>query len=425
MNSLLTKIKTINLGNNSLLFPILIWFSSRAIIVISMLVANPAITTPIHSIDTIINWDIFYAWDSDFYKRIATSGYEFSLDKKQYSVAFFPLFPLLSRIFMRIGLPFEISAFIVNNLSFLAALIILYLWIEERQGVKVARWSTAILAWCPYSIFGTVIYTEGLFLLCSTAALKGFDKKQYWLAAFWGALSTATRLTGIALIPTFLFVSWKEHRSLKAYVASLAVSLGILFYSFYCQIAFGEPLAFMLAQKGWRDSAGFAWAGWLTMIMQITVGKANYKSGTIVDPWHPLLFLLIIGIAYLLLRLRPYLSAVKLGSGLYILWLFLWLLAGDEVIKFVLIFGGLYLLWIYRQKIPLVACVYGFFSYGLILNTGITASTERYAYAIVSLSMAFGLLLNRFPRFGYACMFFFTIVLASFAIRFSQNQWVA
>jgi Gpi18-like mannosyltransferase len=98
--------------------------------------------------------------------------------------------------------PFEVAGTLVN-ICFLGAIIIVYLWVEEHHGKSAARWSSAVLAWCPFSLFGTVIYTEGLFLLLSTAALRAFDKKQYFWLALCGALATATRPTGIALIPAF------------------------------------------------------------------------------------------------------------------------------------------------------------------------------------------------------------------------------
>lgn len=42
------------------------------------------------------------------------------------------------------------------------------------------------MAWCPLSLFAGVIYTEGLYLLLSTAALRAFDKQQYGWTTFGG-----------------------------------------------------------------------------------------------------------------------------------------------------------------------------------------------------------------------------------------------
>ncbi len=148
--------------------------------------------------------------------------------------------------------------------------------------------------------------------------------------------------------------------------------MGISLYSLYCQIKFGDALAFIHAQKAWRgDAAGFAWQGWWQMLMQITIGFTNFKSGYIKDPLHPLLLLIIIGSACLLWRFRLYLGMIKFRNGVCFLWLLLWLLTGDELFKIALVFGGIYLLWLSSAKIPLVTVVYGFSSFALILNTEI------------------------------------------------------
>ncbi|MGF1934097.1 MAG: hypothetical protein RM347_006810 [Nostoc sp. ChiQUE02] len=412
---------------NGLFFVIAMWLSSRLLIAIAMLLIAPLFPTSSNGVAATFSWDVFHAWDSVWYEKIVTSGYDFSSDIKEiHTVAFFPLFPLLTHIIMFIGLPSKVAGILVNNSAFLAALLILYFWVQELYDTSTARWATATLAWCPYSLYGTVIYTEGLFLLCTTSALRAFYKKQYIWAAFWGALSTATRLPGVALIPAFLFATWKERRGIKAYIASLTVGLGISLYSLYCQIKFGDALAFIHAQKAWRgDARGFAWEGWWKMLMQITVGFTNFKSGYIKDPLHPLLFLIIIVSGCLLWRFRLHLGIIKFRYGLYFLWLLLWILTGDEILKIALVFGGIYLIWLLRAKIPLVAVVYGFSSFALILNTGITASAERYAYGIVSLSMAFGLLLAQYPRWGYPIMYFFGILMFTFSIRFARDLWVA
>ncbi|MGB3641313.1 MAG: hypothetical protein WBA39_27615 [Rivularia sp. (in: cyanobacteria)] len=411
--------------DNGFFFATTMWLLSRAVIIVAMLLIAPLLPIAENAQAPTFGWDVFYAWDSIWYHRIVVVGYEFINDGNQYSVAFFPLLPMLARTIMYFGLPFKMAATLINNAAFLGALTVLYYWVKESHGTSAARWSTAVLAWCPYSLYGSVIYTEGLFLLFSTAALRAFDKKQHLWAAIWGILSTATRITGVMLIPAFLFVAWKQRRDAKAYVASFAVGIGAFLFSLYCLIKFGDALAFVHVQKGWRDSTGFAWQGWWNMLMQIILSS-------------PLLFGLIVVSGFLLWRFRQQLSDIKLRSLFYFLWLLLWLGIGEPLwltagnpfgkiplVKIVIIFGGIYLLWYSRAKIPLTAAVYGFFSYALILNTGLTASVERYAYGIVSLSFALGLCLDRDRNWGYAILGFFAVILASLAVQFAQNQWVA
>ncbi|MEC4880396.1 MAG: mannosyltransferase family protein [Scytonema sp. PMC 1070.18] len=406
-------------------FPFAMWLLSRLIILCAMLFVAPLIPSPPNGVAAKFGWDVFSAWDSQWYHLITENGYEFSLEKKQNSVAFFPLFPLLTRGLMSFGIPFHISGTLINNFAFLAALIILYLWVAERYDKSTAQWATAILAWCPYSIYGTVIYTEGLFLLCSTSALRAFDKKQYAWVGLWGALATATRVTGMALVPAFLLTSWLQKRTLKAFISSLAVGSGLFLYCLYCQLKFNDALAFLHAQKGWRSSYGFDWQGWGKILMEIVVGPANAGSGYIKDFWYPLGFATIIGCAYLLWLYRQKLGSVKVRYGFYCLWFLLWIIAGDSLIKIILIFGGLILLCFSIKKIPLAAVIYGFCSYAIVLNTGLTASVERYVYAIVPLSYACGLLLARYPRWGYLVISFCVIPLFSFSIRFCQKLWLA
>jgi Gpi18-like mannosyltransferase len=268
---------------------------------------------------------------------------------------------------MALGLPFEVAATLVNNLALLGALLLLYRWAKERYGLRQARWATAVLAWCPLSLYGTVVYSEGLFLLLTTAALRAFDNSEYVKAAVWGAMATATRSTGVALVPTFLIASLKERRPPIAYVTSLAAISGLLLFSLYCGIRFGDPLAFVHVQRGWKE----------------------------LQPNWSVIFA----------------SALTLDK--------------ENLMRIVMFFGGGYLLWHLRAKLPLIAIAYGFCSLGLIQATGALSSVSRYAYGIVSLSLGLGVLFAAHPRWGYAVISFFAVVLVYVAIKFAWWHWVA
>ena len=404
-----------------LVFAGAMWLSSRLLILVAMMVIAPLLPAPANGIAPSISWNVFSGWDSKFYQEIATSGYEYVPDGKGYNVAFFPLFPLLIRAVMNLGLPVEVGGTLVNNLAFLGGLIVLYAWVEERHGMSAARWSTAILAWCPFSLFGTVIYTEGLFLLCTTAALRAFDQQQYVWASIWGAMASATRLPGLALVPAFLLVAWREKRSAIAYIASLAVSSSLLLYSFYCWLKFQEPLAFLIVQKAWHPPGEFYGQGWLKMLMQITLGVENWEHSKFI-PSHFLVFLIICACSFWLWQARQKFG-INTGYGFSGLILILWLLAGAPFINVVMVFGSAFLLWYLRNRLPLVAVTYGLFSFGLILSSGRTASAERYAYGIVSVAIALGLLIAPYPRWGYITLSFFAILLTSLSIRFAQHLW--
>lgn len=413
------------LWTNGFIFAGAMWLLSRLLIVALMLLLVPLLPAPPGGIKPTLSWEVFSWWDSLLYKQIITSGYEYINDGKGHNIAFFPVFPLAIRGVMALGLPFEVAGLLVNNFAFLGALIVLYYWLAEHHSKSAARWATAVLAWCPLSLFSTVIYSEGLYLLFSTAAMRAFDNRKYAWVALWGAIATATRPTGMALIPAFLIAAWRERRGTIAYIASLAAAGGLILFSLYCAVYFGDALAFIQAQRGWRPSLGFYWQGWLKMLMQISVGTTNWKHGWLKDPLHPLLFGLIVGCGFALRRFRTKIGVTKVRYGFCALGLFLWLLAGDPLINTVMVLGGGYLLWHLRTQLSLVTVIYGFCALGLILASGGTWSLSRIAYGIVSLSVALGVLLAQYPRWGYATIAFFAILLASFSIRFAQHLWIA
>lgn len=406
-------------------YPLKIWIVSRLIILLGMLVIAPLLPAPTDGIKPEISWEVFSSWDSGWYQSIATNGYEYLNDGEQHSVAFFPLFPLLIKLLINIGIPFEIGGTLINNLSFLLTLIILFYWIEKDYDCRSAKWVIASLAFFPISLYGTVIYTEGLFLFLTTTSLYFFERKKYFLTFICGCLATATRITGLALVPTFLIISWKEKRNIKSYFASLTIILGLLLYIVYCWLKFSEPLAFILVQKAWQPDQAFWGAGWLKMLGQITLGHANLKGEGIKDIYYLMAIFIIALIAYFLWLFRQKLGSIKTGYGYSILIFLMWLLGGNSFINLTTVLGGGYLLWHFKNKIMLSPLFYGLFSFIIIFSSGRTASAERYVYGIISVAMALGFLLKKYPRWGYITLSFFSLLLLLYSIRFAQHLWVA
>ena len=357
-----------------LIFVLSMWLLSRLVIVIAIQIVAPLLPlTPVADNGSEqdffvpkMGWELFSHWDGKWYQKIATRGYEYVNDGKMYSVAFFPLFPLLARGIMTLGLPFTVAATLVNNFALLGALFLLYSWTEEYCGINAAKWATAVLAFCPFSLYGSVIYTEGLFLLVTTAALRAFEKHRYGWAALLGTMVTASRAPGIAIVPAFILVAWKEKRPRIAYITAIAASAGLLLFILYCAIRFGDPLAFVNVQKAWRV-------------------------------WQPELWDIFVG----------FFTQIR-----------------ENTMRILMVFGGGYLLWDFRAKLPSLAVVYGFCSLGVILATGSLLSLNRYAYGIVSLSMALGLLISKHPRWGYVTLGFFIILLMQYSILFAWGHWV-
>ncbi|MDZ8184537.1 MAG: mannosyltransferase family protein [Nostoc sp. ChiSLP02] len=423
------------LWKTDFLYPAAIWLASRIFIWIAMLLVAPKLPLPADAFVPRFGWEVFDAWDSMHYRAIVTSGYEFVDDGKQHNLAFFPLFPLSIWVLMKLGLPFELAGILVNNLAFFAALYCLYFWVREHYGNSAAQWVSAVVCCFPSSMFTAVIYTEGLYLFLSTAALRAFDRQEYHWTALWGAMATATRPTGMAMIPALAIAAWKERRPRIAYIAAFATAIGVLLFSLYCAIYFRNPLAFIQAQRGWRPSFGFDWQGWLNMLMQVVVGSKNWEfgwvqnpSGGIQDPWYPSLVTVIVGSSYLLWRFHKHPIARKLVYGFYALVVFLFVLASEQwmnnLLNLFMVLGGGFALWRLRRQLTPVTVIYGFCGIGLLLASGGTISLSRLAYGIVPLNIAIGVLLSRNPRQGYFILGLFVTLLAKIAVGFAQEHWV-
>lgn len=369
-------------SRDGLIFVIAMWFLSRSVIAIGMQVIAPwfdplpnsqsFVPGPLPGSQRFIpgfvpksGWELFAHWDGQWYTDIATAGYTYVNDGQAHTVAFYPLFPLLIRGLMTLGMRADAAGVLINSSAFLAALVLVYFWVEERYDAGAAKWTTAVLAWCPFSLFCTVVYTEGLFLFLTASALRAFERGEYIWAAFWGALTTATRGPGVVLIPTFLLTAWREKRPPVAYVAGFASALGLFSFSLYCAIRFGDALAFVHVQKGWTQPS------WFDLLSRALSGN---------------------------------ISAIS---------------------RIVIIFGSGSLLWFFRKRVTRIVLTYGFCSLALLVNSGNLSSVHRYAYGVVALSIALGLLLAARPRWSYGLMGLFGVFLLYVSVRFASWLWVA
>ncbi|MEC4803843.1 MAG: mannosyltransferase family protein [Jaaginema sp. PMC 1079.18] len=409
------------------LFPGLISLISRVFLVLLIIGIVPWLPTPPGGLPVEANWSAFNAWDSVFYESIATQGYQY-IDSEiiqGYNVAFFPAFPLFCWLLMQLGLPFNVAGTLINNTAFIGAAILLFGWLKQRYNINKASWIILVLIWCPFSIFGTFIYTEGLFLLVSIAALRAFESQRYRQAAFWGAIATATRPNGVALTLTFLLVAREQKRGIQAYLSGLFSGVGIGLYSLYCGLKFGDFLAFVHTQQAWDRQTGIDWQGWKVLFFQMLFGSEKMLKGLSQYPWHFIALALIFTIALALFYRRDRLQPNFLYYGACVLFILTWLIAGDPFIDFLTIFGGIYLLWQFRQELGSLLVSYGVLSYLIIFNSGSTISAERFVYGTISVAIALGLLLSRYPRYGYATLGFFILLLTLYTIRFAQTLWIA
>jgi hypothetical protein len=209
------------------------------------------------------HWAVAFAsWDGHWYARIADEGYTY-IPGKESPVGFFPLYPLAAAgVHWLTGLDVWLALLIVSHVCLAAAFVVAGAYVRLRHAgapEALADYVLLALGLFPPTLFFRMAYSESLFLLLTLLALFGMERR--WPILVLGlliGLSTAVRLTGLALVPPFLLhlcrrsTSWRRWAGTAAWAAPLAC-WGIAAFMLYQWALFGEPLAYMDAQmNAWR-----------------------------------------------------------------------------------------------------------------------------------------------------------------------------
>jgi hypothetical protein len=216
----------------------------------------------------------FANFDGVHYLTISEKGYT-----QQFTQVFFPLYPVLIGFFKNL-IPYVnsvILAIVISSLFLFFAFFIFERLLDLDYKKKQIKWISIFLMFFPTSFYFGSIYTESLFLFLIFLSFYFARKKRWVLSGIIGALASATRITGIFLLPALLwewnisnritnkelriknkenkillnnFVEFVIHNSrflIRSPILYL-VPLGLLIYMIYLQIAFGDALYFWHAQ---------------------------------------------------------------------------------------------------------------------------------------------------------------------------------
>ena len=237
-------------------------------------------------------------FDAGWYRSIAEDGYYFRGDEEQSPVAFFPIYPLVMRGFHSVvGGDTAAWGILITLLAGLTIAVLFYRWCVPRLGDIGARYALATLLLWPYSwyLFGAV-YADALFIALVIGAFSLLERDRLVLATALGVIATATRPVGVAVV-IGLFARELERQGVftlprldRVRVGQLTPSVasasahddsvplirfdltklrarsllpllsvaGLVSYIVYLAVEFGEPFAFVIAERapGWDLKAG-------------------------------------------------------------------------------------------------------------------------------------------------------------------------
>ncbi len=182
-------------------------------------------------------------FDGIHYLLIAKNGY------RQWEQAFFPLYPLLIRIFNPVFKNELITGLSISHLSFLIGLSIFAKYLKMIDK-KINPFQVIIfLLLFPTSFFFSALYTEGLFFFLFTSSLYFLKKEKYFLAFIFALLTSLTRLIGVFLIIPILFKIIKNSKDKNKKIFLLfSPVFGLGIYCFYLWKTTGDPLMFFHSQ---------------------------------------------------------------------------------------------------------------------------------------------------------------------------------
>jgi hypothetical protein len=218
----------------------------------------------------------FARWDSVWYLIIAARGYRGQTER----AAFFPLYPALIRLGHYVVGSYVLAGIMISLVSFAVALAFLYRLTAIDFGREVAAVAVALLAFFPYSLFFSAIYTESLFLALTVATIYYARTGRWAIAGVIGAFAAATRNTGVLLLvplalmflygpreSTALASQWVTDHGWRRWVPRYKptrkllwlalVPVGLVAFLAYLWAVTGSPFTTLHVQGFWhRDTVG-------------------------------------------------------------------------------------------------------------------------------------------------------------------------
>ncbi len=221
------------------------------------------VTGPGRTSDLYAAWpflDMWVRWDAGWYEQIAARGYTFSATE-QSAAAYFPLYPLLIRAVMALGVPVFLAGMGITWVAGILAAVFFSRWVAQLRPADASLATWLLLLW-PFAFFlYGAVYSDAVFLMLATGAFLLLERGKVFPATLLGMLATATRPIGpavvIGLMVRQLELARREGRPLTArdFVPALS-GLGALAFMAFLGAKFADPFGFMTTQAGWGQLGG-------------------------------------------------------------------------------------------------------------------------------------------------------------------------
>lgn len=259
-------------------------------------------------------------WDAVHYLDIARRGY-YGTD-----MAFFPLYPLLTRIAGGAIGNYLVGGLLISNVALFFGLLFFYKLVEHQFNRAIAHRAIFYISIFPTAIFFSAVYTEALFFALTVASFY-YIREHKWIAAgLLGALAALTRVEGILLAVPFAieavapngFANWRMpsftlERIVRILIGIALIPAGLVAYMTVLWVLRGDPLYFSHVQIHWNRHLAPPWVSvWHSVHLMFVTHTPLTVSGQLIELAFTALMIatLVAGFS----RLRPSFAAYMLLS---------------------------------------------------------------------------------------------------------------
>lgn len=210
--------------------------------------------------------DIWGVWDTGWYLDIASNWYSTNLRSgeavlNQANYGFFPLYPLMMKIFglVVLGKDYYLAGILISNISLIVGSIFLYKLVLIESDNETALKSVKYLYLFPTAFILSGVFTESLFLTLSIVCFYYAAKRNWLVVGMSGFLLALTRYIGVLVLLPLLYEYLKtknfKFKNIKADILFLLfIPLGLSVYLSYCYYLTGDFLAYMhIHRLGWGN----------------------------------------------------------------------------------------------------------------------------------------------------------------------------
>jgi hypothetical protein len=214
--------------------------------------------------------DVLTSWDGLWYMELVRNGYpsvippDVTYHVPEARAAFFPMFPLLGRVFDTVlpgGDSFAVLT--MNAILGLIAVVLIALIAQRLYGERVGRTTATLVALFPGSFVLSFAYSEALMIVLAAACMLMLIDHEWVAAGVFAALVTATRPNGVAIIVACAVAAYfaiRDDRDWSSLASVLLAPIGFITFQVWLGQHTGEAGAwFRVQREAWGEGASFGW----------------------------------------------------------------------------------------------------------------------------------------------------------------------